>query len=87
MGFFRIELGRNLLGVEENFAWATPNTWMSDGDDCHNTYIDASRDVCLCNLDKYIYLSLELELSTFSCSVPGVVERRLLLISVCTVLL
>lgn len=45
MGFFRIELGRNLLGVEENFAWATPNTWMSDGDDCHNTYIDASRDV------------------------------------------
>ena len=45
MGFFRIELGRNLLGVEENFAWATPKTWMSDFDDCHNTYIDASRDV------------------------------------------
>ena len=45
MGFFRIELGRNLLGVEENFAWATPNTWMTYGDDCHDTYIDVSRDI------------------------------------------
>ena len=45
MGFFRIELGRNLLGVEENFAWATPSTWMTFGDDCHDTYIDVSRDV------------------------------------------
>jgi cathepsin X len=45
MGFFRIELGRNLLGVEENFAWATPHTWMTFGDDCHDTYIDVSRDV------------------------------------------
>ncbi|KAL7430642.1 hypothetical protein ACHAXM_002301 [Skeletonema potamos] len=44
MGFFRIELGRNLLGVEENFAWATPNTWTTFGDDCHDTYIDVSRD-------------------------------------------
>jgi cathepsin X len=45
MGFFRIELGRNLLGVEENFAWATPNTWTTFADDCHDTYIDVSQDV------------------------------------------
>ncbi|KAL7551622.1 hypothetical protein ACHAWF_016582 [Thalassiosira exigua] len=45
MGFFRIELGRNLLGVEENFAWATPRTWMTKEDDCHDTYIDPSLDV------------------------------------------
>lgn len=44
-GFFRIELGRNLLGVEENFAWATPGTWTTFGDDCHDTYVDASSDV------------------------------------------
>lgn len=45
LGFFRIELGRNLLGVEENFAWATPGTWTTFGDDCHDTYVDASSDV------------------------------------------
>lgn len=44
-GFFRIELGRNLLGVEENLAWATPGTWTTFGDDCHDTYIDVSNDV------------------------------------------
>eukprot|EP00573_Skeletonema_grethae_P005806 CAMPEP_0201695070 /NCGR_PEP_ID=MMETSP0578-20130828/7138_1 /ASSEMBLY_ACC=CAM_ASM_000663 /TAXON_ID=267565 /ORGANISM="Skeletonema grethea, Strain CCMP 1804" /LENGTH=386 /DNA_ID=CAMNT_0048180859 /DNA_START=44 /DNA_END=1200 /DNA_ORIENTATION=+ len=38
-GFFRIELGRNLLGVEENLAWATPGTWTTFGDDCHDTYV------------------------------------------------
>ena len=52
MGLFRIELGRNLLGVEENFAWANPSTWVTqqlgeeDDDDCFdNTYIDPSLDV------------------------------------------
>ena len=50
MGFFRIELGSNLLGVEENFAWATPGTWMAKGSDCLNTYIDPSSDVSAVNL-------------------------------------
>ena len=52
MGLFRIELGRNLLGVEENMAWANPSTWATqqlgeeDDDDCFdNTYIDPSLDV------------------------------------------
>lgn len=45
MGFFRIEMGRNLLGVEGNFAWATPSTWRTEGSDCHNTYVDPSLDV------------------------------------------
>eukprot|EP00579_Thalassiosira_antarctica_P010750 CAMPEP_0201917668 /NCGR_PEP_ID=MMETSP0903-20130614/6994_1 /ASSEMBLY_ACC=CAM_ASM_000552 /TAXON_ID=420261 /ORGANISM="Thalassiosira antarctica, Strain CCMP982" /LENGTH=424 /DNA_ID=CAMNT_0048453767 /DNA_START=170 /DNA_END=1444 /DNA_ORIENTATION=+ len=50
MGFFRIELGSNLLGVEENFAWATPGTWMAKDSDCLNTYIDPSLDVSAVNL-------------------------------------
>lgn len=50
MGFFRIELGNNLLGVEENFAWATPNTWMTSGADCHDTYVDPSLDVASLHL-------------------------------------
>ena len=51
MGLFRIELGQNLLGVEENFAWANPSTWVTQqsgeaDDDCFdNTYIDPSLDV------------------------------------------
>ena len=45
MGYFRIELGRNLLGVEDNLAWATPQTWTTNGDDCYDTYIDPSFDV------------------------------------------
>lgn len=53
MGFFRIELGRNLLGVEENFAWATPKTWTTHGDgDCHDTYIDPSFDIAAVHLAK-----------------------------------
>lgn len=45
MGFFRIELGRNLLGIEDNFAWATPAQWTASVDDCHSRYIDPSVDV------------------------------------------
>lgn len=45
LGYFRIELGRNLLGVEENLAWATPRTWTTYGDDCYDTYIDTFFDV------------------------------------------
>ena len=46
LGYFRIELGRNLLGVEEGLAWATPRTWTTyDDDDCYDTYIDPSFDV------------------------------------------
>ena len=44
MGFFRIELGRNLLGIEDNFAWATPAQWTAPPHECHNTYVDPSVD-------------------------------------------
>ena len=40
-GFFRIELGKNLLGIEEECAWATPGSFTvqnkpcsEDGSDC-----------------------------------------------------
>lgn len=44
MGFFRIELGRNLLGVEDNFAWATPAQWTAPLNECSNAYVDPSVD-------------------------------------------
>jgi len=41
MGFFRIEMGSNLLGIEGEIAWATPGTWTElnvpcneDGSNC-----------------------------------------------------
>ena len=45
MGFFRIELGKNLLGIEGNVAWATPGTFTTIDDDGQwrtHTYIDPS---------------------------------------------
>jgi cathepsin X len=29
MGYFRVELGKNLLGIEANIAWATPGTFSA----------------------------------------------------------
>lgn len=43
MGFFRVEMGKNLLGIESNVAWATPAQWttmsnhfpcLKDGSNC-----------------------------------------------------
>ena len=53
MGFFRVELGSNLLSIEANVAWATPGTWTNqnypcaeDGGGCRpavvSTYSDPS---------------------------------------------
>ncbi len=40
-GFFRVEMGRNLLGIENHIAWATPGTYSTwnvpcseDGSNC-----------------------------------------------------
>jgi hypothetical protein len=57
MGFFRVELGKNLLMIESNVAWATPGTFSTvnypcskgkDGDaNClaHHEYVDPSHDL------------------------------------------
>lgn len=45
MGFFRVELGKNLLGIENNIAWATPghfSTVSKDGSLQKVTYLDPS---------------------------------------------
>ena len=45
MGFFRIELGKNLLGIEGNVAWATPGNFTTideDGQWQTQTYVDPS---------------------------------------------
>lgn len=41
LGFFRIELGKNLLGIEERVAWVTPGSFTvvnypcnEDGSNC-----------------------------------------------------
>ena len=59
MGFFRIELGKNLLGIETKVAWATPGSFSTsnypcfeDGKNCRSSqqirqhhYIDPSHNV------------------------------------------
>jgi cathepsin X len=34
MGFFRIEMGKNILGIESAIAWATPGTWTEQNFPC-----------------------------------------------------
>lgn len=48
MGFFRIELGKNLLGIEANVVWATPGTFTTvdqEGKMQRHTYEDPSRRI------------------------------------------
>lgn len=55
MGFFRIEMGKNLLGIESKIIWATPGTFsetnfpcVEDGKNCGlqgREYVDPSHDV------------------------------------------
>ena len=55
MGFFRVEMGLNLLGIESHLAWATPDTYTTwnfpcdeQGSNCEGqttsvTYLDPSK--------------------------------------------
>merc|ERR1712232_31412 len=56
MGYFRIAMGENLLGIEGEIAWATPGTFTvnnfpcaEDGKNCHadgvQYYVDPSEDI------------------------------------------
>ena len=61
MGFFRVEMGKNILGLESDVAWATPGSWTEvnfpcteDGGNCNGEsgmrydavfYQDPSNDV------------------------------------------
>jgi hypothetical protein len=56
MGFFRVELGKNLLMIESNVAWATPGTFSTIHYPCseagansnclaHHDYVDPSNDM------------------------------------------
>lgn len=65
MGFFRIAMGKNLLGIEKKIIWATPGIYsetnypcFEDGKNCgpqHGEYIDPSHDVQAVHrrLDRY----------------------------------
>jgi cathepsin X len=53
-GFFRVELGKNLLGIENNIAWATPGSFSvsnvpcaEDGHNCLSVhhYVDPSTNI------------------------------------------
>lgn len=56
MGFFRIEMGKNSLGIESEIAWATPQSFTiknfpcdEDGKNCNGGvetqyYVDPSTD-------------------------------------------
>lgn len=55
MSFFRVEMGKDLLGIENNIAWATPGTFSSvnypcaaNGENCQAEefkYTDPSVDI------------------------------------------
>lgn len=54
MGYMRLEMGKNLLGIEGEVAWATPGTFTvmnfpcyEDGKNCvsHETYVDPSENI------------------------------------------
>jgi cathepsin X len=56
MGYLHIEAGKNLLGIESEVAWATPESWTEenfpcdeDGKNCNGsasqTFVDPSTDV------------------------------------------
>jgi len=45
MGFIRVEMGQNILGIEGEVAWATPGSWTEvnvpcyeDGSNCNNNH-------------------------------------------------
>jgi hypothetical protein len=35
MGFMRVEIGQNILGIEGEVAWATPGTWTEVNVPCY----------------------------------------------------
>jgi hypothetical protein len=55
MGYMRLELGKNLLGIEGEVAWATPGSYTvnnfpcyEDGKNCgsnHEQYVDPSANI------------------------------------------
>lgn len=54
MGYMRLEMGKNLLGIEGEIAWATPGSFTvnnfpcyENGANCvlHETYVDPSTDM------------------------------------------
>ena len=65
MGFFRVELGKNLLGIEGHISWATPGTFSTrnvpcakDGSNCGVTEGNGSGGVMLHQspLQEYTYV-------------------------------
>jgi cathepsin X len=62
MGFFKIEMGKNLLGIESNIAWATPGSYSLVNKPC-------SEDGANCGYDGDIYNDPSVDIEA--------VERRL----------
>ena len=66
MGFFRVELGKNLLGVEGHISWATPGTFSTrnvpcakDGSNCgvmENSVADGGVMLHQSPLQEYSYV-------------------------------
>jgi cathepsin X len=56
MGFFRIELGKNILGIESSIAWATPGSFSVLNDGC----LEQSQK-CDCQKQKYVDPSLRIQ--------------------------
>ncbi len=60
MGFFRIAMGQNILGIEEKIVWATPNTYTTNNFPC-----DEDGKNCGPIVQKYVDPSLNKHLLRF----------------------
>lgn len=58
MGFFRIEMGKNALGIESEIAWATPGFFTVDNFPCNEDGSNCSGDS---NYQAFVYQDPSLE--------------------------
>lgn len=62
MGFMRVEIGQNILGIEGEVAWATPGSWTEINVPC---YEDGSN--CVKNgtkVTRYFYNDPSIDVQT-----------------------
>jgi len=52
MGFFRIEMGNDLLGIESEVAWATPGTWTETNVPCDEDGANCSGSESMSTIQK-----------------------------------
>jgi cathepsin X len=57
MGYFRIKAGMNVLGIEENVAWATPGQFTTSNFPCNEDGSDCGRMDVQYYMDPFLNLA------------------------------